>query len=257
MANITEYLKNIMSARFGREVRGSIHDAIAAINEESTNAAASAAQAASAAKNAVNATDEATESANTAAASANEAAEKANAAASGDLSEKTTTYTESTTASPPTSGSKLPAIIGWCIGKIKALVTDVSSLNSKMENYSSISIDEFFSTLNAIVRDDVESQIFRKGNHIYGRIYFKGSIISSEDGVFYLGNVVEKYRPHAIQMCGTMVNNSCDGHFYTPASFQVSNTRWCGVMLGERTAQYGNDVYPWCTTEGLIFNYEL
>ena len=144
MANIAEYLEKILASKFGRDVRGSIHDAIKAINEESTSAAANAAQAASDAQNAVNATEAATESANTAAASANEAAEKANAAASGDLSEKTTTYTESTEESPPASGGKLPAIIGWCIGKIKALVTKVTSLD---ENVTSLN-----SNINSLVK---------------------------------------------------------------------------------------------------------
>lgn len=36
MAKIAEYLKQILSARYGRDVRQSIHDAISAINDEST-----------------------------------------------------------------------------------------------------------------------------------------------------------------------------------------------------------------------------
>ena len=38
MANVDEYLQKIMSARYGEEVRGSIHDAIQAMNVESTSA---------------------------------------------------------------------------------------------------------------------------------------------------------------------------------------------------------------------------
>lgn len=41
------------------------------------------------------------------------------------------TYSESTADSPPATGSKLGLIVGWCVGKIKALTTNVSSLNSK------------------------------------------------------------------------------------------------------------------------------
>ena len=38
MANIQTYLDNIQQAVYGEEVRGSIHDAIAAMNEESSAA---------------------------------------------------------------------------------------------------------------------------------------------------------------------------------------------------------------------------
>ena len=38
MANISEYLKKILEARYGRDVRGSIHDAISAINDEAVEA---------------------------------------------------------------------------------------------------------------------------------------------------------------------------------------------------------------------------
>lgn len=37
MANISEFLKSIMSARYGKDVRGSIHDSIEAINNEQEN----------------------------------------------------------------------------------------------------------------------------------------------------------------------------------------------------------------------------
>ena len=38
MANISTYLQKIMAAVYGEEVRGSIHDALAAMNTESSNA---------------------------------------------------------------------------------------------------------------------------------------------------------------------------------------------------------------------------
>ena len=57
MADIQTYLNNIQQAVYGEEVRGSIHDSIAAINEESsaakeaaTTAQNSAANSAAAAK---------------------------------------------------------------------------------------------------------------------------------------------------------------------------------------------------------------
>ncbi len=70
MANISTYLQKILSAIYGEEVRGSIHDALAAMNVESSNAMQFASTAKdSAQKSAVTATQKATEasaSANTA-----------------------------------------------------------------------------------------------------------------------------------------------------------------------------------------------
>lgn len=68
-----------------------------------------------------------------------DATARAEAAAAGDISNKTVTYTESTAVSAPASGSKLSAISGWLIGKVKNLVTrmgtaetSISQLNSNL-----------------------------------------------------------------------------------------------------------------------------
>lgn len=79
MANITSYLNAILSAVYGEEVRGSIHDAIAAMNTESSNAM----QYASTAK------DSAQASAASAQSSASTATQKANAASASAQSAKT------------------------------------------------------------------------------------------------------------------------------------------------------------------------
>lgn len=76
MANIATYLAKILSATYGEEVRGSIHDAIEAMNVESGNAMS---YAATAKESAVN-------SANAAAASASSAASSASLATSANTS---------------------------------------------------------------------------------------------------------------------------------------------------------------------------
>lgn len=76
MANIETYLAKILSATYGEEVRGSIHDAIYAMNIESENAMS---YAATAKESAVN-------SANAAAASASSAEDSASSAASANTS---------------------------------------------------------------------------------------------------------------------------------------------------------------------------
>lgn len=76
MANISIYLAKILSATYGEEVRGSIHDAIEAMNVESGNAMS---YAATAKESAVN-------SANAAAASATAATSSASSAAAANTS---------------------------------------------------------------------------------------------------------------------------------------------------------------------------
>lgn len=80
MANIETYLAKILSATYGEEVRGSIHDAIDAMNIESENAMSYAATAKESAVNSANAaaaSASSAASANTSALSAKEDAESA------------------------------------------------------------------------------------------------------------------------------------------------------------------------------------
>jgi uncharacterized protein (DUF1501 family) len=77
LANISTYLQKILSAIYGEEVRGSIHDALAAMNVESSNAM----QFASTAKDSAQASAaNAQRSANTATQKAGEATASAGAA---------------------------------------------------------------------------------------------------------------------------------------------------------------------------------
>lgn len=84
MANIETYLAKILSATYGEEVRGSIHDAINAMNIESENAMSYAATAKESAVNSANAaaaSASSAASANTSALSAKEDAESAKSTA--------------------------------------------------------------------------------------------------------------------------------------------------------------------------------
>ena len=58
MANVRQYLQDILDAIYGEEVRGSIHDAIEAMNEESTNAEAVAISSRDSAKHSAEAAEE-------------------------------------------------------------------------------------------------------------------------------------------------------------------------------------------------------
>ncbi|MCR1842749.1 hypothetical protein [Murimonas intestini] len=65
-------------------------------------------------------------------ADAQEATARAEAAAAGDISGKTVTYTESTAATAPASGSKLSLISGWLVGKVKNLVTRMGTAETSI-----------------------------------------------------------------------------------------------------------------------------
>ena len=104
MAEILEYLRKIKAARYGRDVRDSIHDGIKAINEEVETNTLTSNEAVESANNAAESADisarQATESANQAQASANSAANSAKSAETANntvkvfVSEKTTEITE-------------------------------------------------------------------------------------------------------------------------------------------------------------------
>ena len=81
MANIQSFLDKISGARYGKDVRSSIVNALDAVNKETENAVQTVEEAARLASNAVLKADEATINANNATALANEAATNANNAA--------------------------------------------------------------------------------------------------------------------------------------------------------------------------------
>lgn len=85
LANISTYLQKILEAVYGEEVRGSIHDALAAMNVESSNAMEFAATAKDSAKNSA---DMAKSHANTATQKANAAALSANEARTSEVNAK-------------------------------------------------------------------------------------------------------------------------------------------------------------------------
>ncbi|MBU9739321.1 hypothetical protein [Diplocloster agilis] len=126
MANISVYLEKILSAVYGREVRGSIHDAIKAGNDEIEGyAAAEASREAAEQKRQADTTaaiqrcDTAITDANTAAqassaatAACEDATEAALAVAGGDIAENTVSFTEALTRANISTGEKLKITLG-------------------------------------------------------------------------------------------------------------------------------------------------
>lgn len=112
MANISTYLQKIMAAVYGEEVRGSIHDALAAMNTESSNAMEFAATAKDSAKASA---DTAKGHADTATKKAGEALSSADRAKASETSAKASELnaiskaTEATTAAAEAKASETAA----------------------------------------------------------------------------------------------------------------------------------------------------
>ena len=123
MANISTYLQKIMAAVYGEEVRGSIHDALAAMNTESSNAMQFAATAKDSAK--VSA-DTAKGHADTATKKAGEALSSADRAKASETSAKASELnaiskaTEATTAAAGAKASETAAANSEAIATQKA-----------------------------------------------------------------------------------------------------------------------------------------
>lgn len=112
MANIQSYLDKISGARYGKDVRSSIVNAIDAVNTESNSSVTKVNAAESRVNTAVSNANAATTAANTAATKANTAAANANEAAQAVLDEKyiltaTTEMVRSGTARPTAKGNAL------------------------------------------------------------------------------------------------------------------------------------------------------
>lgn len=123
MANISTYLQKIMTAVYGEEVRGSIHDALAAMNTESSNAMEFAATAKDSAKASA---DTAKGHADTATKKAGEALSSADRAKASETSAKASELnaiskaTEATTAAVEAKASETAAVNSEAVATQKA-----------------------------------------------------------------------------------------------------------------------------------------
>lgn len=123
MANISTYLQKIMAAVYGEEVRGSIHDALAAMNTESSNAMEFAATAKDSAKASA---DTAKGHADTATKKAGEALSSADRAKASETSAKASELnaiskaTEATTAAAEAKTSETAAANSEAVATQKA-----------------------------------------------------------------------------------------------------------------------------------------
>lgn len=172
MANINQYLAAIMSATYGEEVRGSIHDAIEAMNEESSDAKSAAETAQDSAQaSATAAANSATAASNakTAAQNAQSAAESANSEAqtakTDAQSAKTAAQTAATNAgTSATNAASSAASALESKNSVDDKVADVMSMKSNLMKFHAVYDPLFDSSGNEILDSS--------GNPIYGQVLY-------------------------------------------------------------------------------------
>ena len=156
MANISTYLQKIMAAVYGEEVRGSIHDALAAMNTESSNAMEFAATAKDSAKASA---DTAKGHADTATKKAGEALSSADRAKASETSAKASELnaiskaTEATTAAVEAKASETAAVNSEAVATQKANEAAASQTAAAQSEAEAKAAEERTKT----IRSDVEA----------------------------------------------------------------------------------------------------
>ena len=156
MANISTYLQKIMTAVYGEEVRGSIHDALAAMNTESSNAMEFAATAKDSAKASA---DTAKGHADTATKKAGEALSSADRAKASETSAKASELnaiskaTEATTAAVEAKASETEAANSEAVATQKANEAAASQTAAAQSEAEAKAAEERTKT----IRSDVEA----------------------------------------------------------------------------------------------------
>ena len=156
MANISTYLQKIMTAVYGEEVRGSIHDALAAMNTESSNAMEFAATAKDSAKASA---DTAKGHADTATKKAGEALSSADRAKASETSAKASELnaiskaTEATTAAAEAKASETEAANSEAVATQKANEAAASQTAAAQSESEAKAAEERTKT----IRSDVEA----------------------------------------------------------------------------------------------------
>lgn len=156
MANISTYLQKIMAAVYGEEVRGSIHDALAAMNTESSNAMEFAATAKDSAKASA---DTAKGHADTATKKAGEALSSADRAKASETSAKASELnaiskaTEATTAAAEAKTSETAAANSEAVATQKANEAAASQTAAAQSEAETKAAEERTKT----IRSDVET----------------------------------------------------------------------------------------------------
>lgn len=131
-----------------------------------------------------------------------------------------------------------------------ALETEVAALNGKTD----ISINDLFESL---VSDVASAEICKKGDHVYVHLLCNGSAQTAVNGAYQIGTLKSKYRPKSNQGSASFYNSGSSGQMFKSVNVYIGKSGYVGLYVGEANKTFGSTSYPWCTTSGISFDYEL
>ena len=88
-------------------------------------------------------------------------------------------------------------------------------------------------------------------------MYFKGSLSIGTTASVKIGNVGKNLRPSVPVIAASHINGTNSGQIYAPCIVYISPEGNVYVVFNKYNTTIGNDTYPWCSTDGLIFSYDL
>ena len=88
-------------------------------------------------------------------------------------------------------------------------------------------------------------------------MYFKGSLSIGSDASVKIGNVGENLRPSVPVIAASHYNGVSEGQIFDVCVVFISPEGNVYVVFNKCNTTIGNDTYPWCSTAGLIFSYDL
>lgn len=189
MANISNYLTQIMSAIYGKDVRSSIHDAISAINDESKQAILDASGAKNSAVASAMAAETSASSALSASSSASSAKTAAQAAQAAAESAKSAAVSSASSALNSASNASVSE------ANAKQYSQDAQAALDSVDNVLSIktTLEENHAVYQILTDSNKADLLDSNGNQILGRILFAdaGDIVTLKNTVSALESLVQ------------------------------------------------------------------
>lgn len=132
-------------------------------------------------------------------------------------------------------------------------------LNSNLTITEQITIAQsgFIINSDTVKWADTYSNFYKRGNKVSARLYFKGSLAIGSTGSVKIGNVGENLRPSVPVTAASHCNGVSGGQIYDVCAVYINPAGNVYVIFNKFNTTIGNDTYPWCSTDGLSFSYDL
>lgn len=137
---------------------------------------------------------------------------------------------------------------------VQDAIDNLSEQNKKYE-YEVISQEDF---IESVTKGTISSVDIKKyNNKIIGIIYFTGTISPSAGNNTKILTIKEQYRPKITQCFACLVNTASSSGQTVASSVGTVISNGEFDVCFPSTNTHGNSNYPWSTTAGLKFSYEL